>query len=95
MLKLHKKIHAEGGSSFKSGLYLAAYGIIRSSIANPTDEEYETIAKVCIDAYLKADLSNNIIEVLENAADAYAYKKITLAELKELTPCELLDKFSE
>ena len=95
MLKLHKQLYAEGKSSYKSGLYLAAYGIIRGSIANPTDEEYETIADLCIKAYLKTDFPTDIIEMIESVADAYAYKKITLEELRELTPCELLDKFSE
>ena len=69
-----------------------AYYEIEAFISDPTDDEYTIIANICYDTYMKYE-NIALNELVKNVVEAYIDNKITLDELKKISPHDVYCRF--
>lgn len=92
-LELYKKLKEEKDSELSPWLVSSAFTIFKSVdcfVDNPTDEEYKTIFNVCYEAYMKAE-DTSLTEIADGVSDLYSRDEISLEELRNKTPWEIID----
>ena len=76
--------HLKGtNANYKTPYYLVCFGCIDAFVDNPTREEYEVIADICYELYLKLD-DVNLENIADSIAKNYADRRFTLQELKKM-----------
>ena len=91
-LELYKEMNEKYASVFTIATKCLMYKSVEAFIDEPTDEEYETIANVCCNAFMK-DENCNLVKLADRVSEAYSNGEFTLEELKEMSRWTIIKEY--
>lgn len=69
---------------------LICYGAVDAYVQAPTEKEYEVIAQVCMNTYLKVD-ECDLIKLADIVSEKYANSDFDLEQLKKMSKWDVLE----
>ena len=79
---------------FIESCYNLAFCSIDAYLSEPTEEEYETIARCCVDAYMESE-DIDLIAIADYVSMKYADKELTLDRLRNMSRWEIIDMVTD